>query len=190
MTTRARFAWLLALGALVVGLCAGAPVVKAQEAATGEAGNDDTAAAAAESRPELLDPREAELDAQAAEVAAQLRCPVCRNQSILESNAELSREMQAVVRERLAAGESPEQVRAYFVGRYGEWILLRPTARGINLLVYVLPLLALVIGALILRGRLRKWAVSAGGGPAEAATAPGELSAENERWLQEVLREG
>jgi cytochrome c-type biogenesis protein CcmH len=103
-------------------------------------------------------PEDAALDALAAEVAAELRCPVCRNQSVLESSAELSREMHATIRSRLAAGESPEEVKAYFVDRYGEWILLKPTARGVNLAVYALPALVLLLGAAFLLVRLRDWA--------------------------------
>jgi cytochrome c-type biogenesis protein CcmH len=135
----------------------------------------------------LTDPEEEALDAQAAEIAAGLRCPVCRNQSIVESNAELSREMHAVVRDKLAAGETQEQIEAYFVSRYGEWILLRPQARGINLLVYGLPLVALVLGFFLARNRLRKWASV---GEAQAAVAgTADLDAEDEQWLREALRE-
>lgn len=135
----------------------------------------------------LTDPREAELDALAAEVASGLRCPVCRNQSVVESNAELSREMHRLVRERLAAGETPDEVRAYFVSRYGEWILLQPQARGINLLVYALPLLVLVLGFFFARNRLRKWAAS--GGTRTTAPPGTELEAEDEQWLRDALRE-
>lgn len=132
------------------------------------AGGDTTRSATASG----LSP--AELDALTAEVASRLRCPVCRNQSVLESSAELSREMQDVIRERLAAGESPEEVKAYFVARYGEWILLKPEARGINLLVYLLPALFLVAGAFLLRNRLGQWRrrAAAGDGPA-TSRSPG-----------------
>lgn len=101
---------------------------------------------------------EAELDRLTAQVADRLRCPVCRNQSILESPSELAREMQSVIRERLAAGESPEEVKAYFVSRYGEWVLLKPEPRGAALLVYVLPGLAFLVGGGLVGWRLRRWA--------------------------------
>ncbi|MFQ5678108.1 MAG: cytochrome c-type biogenesis protein CcmH [Gemmatimonadota bacterium] len=107
-------------------------------------------------------PLSPELDAVAAELAAQLRCPVCRNQSVLESSSELARQMQSVIRDQLAAGATPEEVKAYFVARYGEWILLKPTARGVNLAVYVLPPLLLLAGALLVRNRLRRWRAAAG----------------------------
>lgn len=135
----------------------------------------------------LTDPKEAELDARAAEVAGELRCPVCRNQSVLESNAELSREMHSVVREKLAAGESPDEVKAYFVSRYGEWILLKPKASGLNLLVYGLPLVVLVLGFFVARNRLRKWATV--GAASTEGSGQGGLSADDEAWLREALLE-
>lgn len=156
----------------------------------------------------------AELDALTARVADQLRCPICRNQSVLESPTELAREMQSVIRERLASGESPDEVKAYFVARYGEWILLMPTARGVNLAVYLLPPLLLVAGALLLRGRIRRWrerreapfgSAGSGAAPGPAGAAPGgdggvpreappeaaagELSEEDEAWLREAIRQ-
>lgn len=107
--------------------------------------------------PEAIRRDAAELDALTAEVADALRCPVCRNQSVLESSSELARRMQSVIRERLAAGEEPEQVKAYFVERYGEWILLKPEPRGLNLAVYLLPAALVLGGGLLLRSRLRAW---------------------------------
>lgn len=186
---RARFR--LIVGLLLFGLVA-APGAWAQEGTT-EADSAITGIAdpEADSTPGaavLTDPEEAELDALAAEVASSLRCPVCRNQSVVESNAELSREMQALVREKLAAGQTPDEVREYFVSRYGEWILLQPKARGINLLVYALPIVVLVLGFFFARNRLRKWAASGGSEPAPAASAV-ELAAEDEQWLNEALRE-
>lgn len=143
---------------------------------------------------------EAELDRLTARVADRLRCPVCRNQSILESPSELAREMQAVIRERLAAGESPEEVEAYFVSRYGEWVLLKPEPKGAGLLVYLLPGLALLVGGGLVGWRLRRWAAdrrasSAAGATARAngaagsaaEAAPNDFSADEEAWLREAL---
>lgn len=170
-----RRALALAVLALVLPIAAGAqePVRTTPASSTGSALTD----------------REAErLDAESAALAAELRCPVCRNQSVNESNADLSREMQALVRERLAAGETPEQVKAYFVSRYGEWILLEPERRGINLVVWLAPFAALLVGGAIAGWLLRRWSRTV---PAAAGT-PDErgLSEENERWLREALREG
>ena len=177
--------------AVMVACLAGPGMMLAQETEpeTGAAAAQEVEAAAGDSadRSALTDPEEAALDALAAEVASGLRCPVCRNQSIVESNAELSREMHALVRDKLAAGETPAEVEAYFVSRYGEWILLQPQARGINLLVYGLPLVVLVLGFFLARNRLRKWASA---GPVVGAAGTTELEAEDENWLREELREG
>jgi cytochrome c-type biogenesis protein CcmH len=177
--------------ALVVAYLAGPGMMVAQdpepENVAGAAQEVELPTGDSADRSALTDPEEAALDALAAEVASGLRCPVCRNQSIVESNAELSREMHAVVRDRLAAGETPAEVEAYFVSRYGEWILLKPKARGINLLVYGLPIVVLVLGFFLARNRLRKWASA---GPAVDAAGAAELDAEDENWLREALREG
>ncbi|MEE9567819.1 MAG: cytochrome c-type biogenesis protein CcmH, partial [Candidatus Binatia bacterium] len=66
-------------------------------------------------------------------------------------------QMQDLIRERLEAGESPEAVKAYFVERYGEWILLAPKKEGFNLLVWVLPFLGLAGGAVVLFVVMRRW---------------------------------
>ncbi|MFV2008185.1 MAG: cytochrome c-type biogenesis protein CcmH [Longimicrobiales bacterium] len=98
-----------------------------------------------------------ELDALTEQVASELRCPVCRSLSVRDSQAPLAREVEGVIRERLAAGESPEEVRAYFVSKYGEWILLAPPKRGFTLLVWVLPFLALGLGGAFLVVIFRRW---------------------------------
>lgn len=102
-------------------------------------------------------PSGAELDALTSSVAAELRCPVCQGLSLADSPTELSMEMKAVIREQLAEGRSPEEVKAYFVSRYGEWILLEPPASGFNLLVYVLPLVALLLGLVVVVLLVRRW---------------------------------
>lgn len=100
---------------------------------------------------------DAALEESYVRVARQLRCPVCQQLSILDSPAELAVEMQAVVRERLAAGESEEQVLAYFVSKYGQWVLLDPPKRGFNLVVWLGPLALLVGGALVLAKVFAGW---------------------------------
>ena len=97
------------------------------------------------------------LESRVRAVASELRCPVCQGESIQDSPAALAQEMKAIVREQLAAGRTPDEVKAYFVEKYGEWILLRPKARGWNVLVYVLPLLVLVVGALVIARAMRRW---------------------------------
>lgn len=90
---------------------------------------------------------ETELERQTRAVSAQLRCVVCQGLSIQDSPSTLAQEMRAVVREQLAAGSTPDEVKQYFVANYGEWVLLEPEPSGFNLLVYVLPFVMLLGGA-------------------------------------------
>ena len=97
------------------------------------------------------------LEARTAAIAATLRCPVCQGESIQDSPAELAQQMRAVVRDRLRAGETPDEIKAYFMSKYGEWILLEPRMTGLNILLYVLPV-ALIVGGLALVAVLvRRW---------------------------------
>lgn len=97
------------------------------------------------------------LEARTSEVASQLRCPVCQGLSIQESPSDLSQQMRAIVRDQLKAGRTPEEVKAYFVSKYGEWILLEPKPRGFNLLVYALPALLVLGGLGVIVVAVRKW---------------------------------
>ena len=97
------------------------------------------------------------LEARTREVSALLRCPVCQGLSLQDSPSELSLQMKDVVRQQLREGKSPEEVKAYFVSKYGEWILLEPKASGVNLLVYVLPILLVLGGAVAIWFMVRKW---------------------------------
>ena len=100
--------------------------------------------------------RETDLDRRAREVASELRCPVCQGLSIQDSPSDLAMEMKALVREQLAAGKTPEQVRAYFIQKYGEWVLLEPKPAGFNLLVYALPVAIVLGGGWFVLGFVRR----------------------------------
>jgi cytochrome c-type biogenesis protein CcmH len=97
------------------------------------------------------------LDAQTRAVASTLRCPVCQGESIEDSPSDLAKQMRAVVRDRLRSGETPDQVKAYFVSKYGEWILLEPTMTGLNILLYVIPVLLVVGGLALVAFLVRRW---------------------------------
>lgn len=106
---------------------------------------------------------DADLEDRTTAVASTLRCPVCQGESIQDSPSQLAQDMRELVREQLRAGKMPEEVRAYFVGRYGEWILLEPRMTGLNVLLYVFPV-ALVLGGLALVVVLvKKWSTPASG---------------------------
>lgn len=108
-------------------------------------------------QPQEPAPNDTALDRRTRALAAQLRCPVCAGASIQESPSVEAQEMKAVVREHLAAGETEEQVRDFFVSKYGEWILLKPPAHGTNLLVYLLPVALLLGGGFFVYRTARRW---------------------------------
>ena len=85
------------------------------------------------------------LEARAREISTGLRCPVCQNETIDESHAQLAAELRVVVRERLVAGDSDQEVVDYLVARYGEFVLLKPTARGANILLWLSAPLLLIV---------------------------------------------
>jgi cytochrome c-type biogenesis protein CcmH len=91
------------------------------------------------------------------EIGSGLRCVVCQNLSVADSPSEMANQMRGVIRERLAAGDTPEQVVHYFVDKYGEWILLSPAPHGFNLVVWVAPALAVLIGLAAVALLLRRW---------------------------------
>lgn len=80
------------------------------------------------------------LERQMLEIAKDLRCAVCQNQPIAESNADLARDMRAIVREQLQAGKSREEIMQYFVERYGNYVLMRPPVTGPGTLLWLFPL--------------------------------------------------
>lgn len=118
------------------------------------------------------------LEARARALSAGLRCVVCRNESIDDSNADLARDMRLLVRERLVAGDSDDEVVQYLVDRYGEFVLLEPRRDGINVILWVsgpvLLLAGLGVAALALRRRPEQ------GKP---------LTPEEEARLREILRD-
>jgi cytochrome c-type biogenesis protein CcmH len=86
------------------------------------------------------------LEHRAREISAELRCLVCQNQSIDDSDAPLAKDLRLIVRERLEKGDSDEAVRAYVVARYGEFVLLRPVFALHTLLLWLTPVLAVLLG--------------------------------------------
>jgi cytochrome c-type biogenesis protein CcmH len=122
------------------------------------------------------------LESRARELSKGLRCVVCQNESIDESNADLARELRLVVRERLVVGDSDEQVLDYLVARYGEFVLLKPRTDGWNMILWLsgpaLFLLALGVGVAYVRGRSN-------------AAAPNEagLSEDEAARLKEILKD-
>jgi cytochrome c-type biogenesis protein CcmH len=101
----------------------------------------------------LADPA---LEARAREISQGLRCVVCQNESIDESNADLAADLRRLVRERLVAGDSDEQVVQYIVDRYGDFVLLRPPVKPATYPLWAAPVVILMIAALIVAMYLRR----------------------------------
>lgn len=102
---------------------------------------------------QLADPRQEEA---ARTLMLSLRCIVCQGQSIADSDAELAGDMRALVRSRIAAGESPDSIRTWLIERYGRWVTYEPPVDATTAPLWLAPLLLLGIGAWLARGRFRK----------------------------------
>ncbi len=90
------------------------------------------------------------LEDQIAEISGELMCPVCEGQSVAESNAQLARDMRAVIKTKLLEGHSKEEIIDYFISSYGETILASPPPRGFSFILWLLPVLSVLIGAAII----------------------------------------
>ncbi|MGE0118724.1 MAG: cytochrome c-type biogenesis protein [Dongiaceae bacterium] len=125
----------------------------------------------------LADPA---LEARAREISRGLRCLVCQNESIDESQAELARDLRLLVRERLAGGDSDEQVVQFIVDRYGDFVLLRPPLKPATYPLWAAPVVLLAIAAAILAAYLRRHRRGAPQSP--------PLSAEERARVDELLK--
>ncbi len=128
----------------------------------------------------LADPA---LEARARALSVNLRCLVCQNQSIDDSDAPLARDLRLLVRERLVAGDSDAEVTRFLVARYGEFVLLRPPVGSHTLLLWLTPLLLLAAAVGGIGWRLQ----AARARPAPAPSAP--LTADEQRRLAGLLDE-
>jgi cytochrome c-type biogenesis protein CcmH len=122
-------------------------------------------------------------EARARDLSRELRCMVCQNQSIDDSEAPLARDLRLLVRERIAAGDSDNQVIDFLVARYGEFVLLKPRFNPHTLLLWLLPPLALAGGGAALWAYARRRQNSA----EQAKNPPLKLTAEEEARLERLL---
>jgi len=122
------------------------------------------------------------LEERARDISAGLRCLVCRNESIDESDADLARDLRLLVRERLVEGDSDEEVVDFVVARYGEYVLLRPTLTGSNLVLWLAGPAMLLLGAGLGVAYVRRRAQAVPEG--EAA-----LSEAEQARLREILKD-
>jgi cytochrome c-type biogenesis protein CcmH len=123
----------------------------------------------------LADPA---LEARAREISRDIRCPVCQGESIDDSNAPISRDLRIIIRERLVAGDTDEEVVDYIVARYGEFVLFNPRSEGSNLILWLAgPALFLAAIAVAVAAQRRRVAPEA------------RLSEADEARLREILKE-
>lgn len=108
------------------------------------------------------------LDARARAVALQLRCPVCQGESVADSPASQAAAMRAIIRQQLTRGATPAAVKAYFVSKYGTWILLAPPRTGIGALAWLAPPLLLLAGVLLLVLLVVDWRRKGWSAPAQS----------------------
>ena len=99
---------------------------------------------------------DAKQEAAAQALMDEVRCLVCQGQSIADSNAELAGDMRDLIRRRVAAGEKPATIRAWLIQRYGTWISYKPTAEPAAWPLWLAPFALLVVGAWLLRNRIRR----------------------------------
>lgn len=123
------------------------------------------------------------LEERARELSTGLRCLVCRNESIDESNAELARDLRILLRERLVAGDTDQEAVDFIVARYGEYVLLKPTTTGANLMLWLAGPIMLLIAAGLGWSFLRKRSQSQGGGHTDT------LSDEEQERLRRILED-
>ena len=124
------------------------------------------------------------MEKRARAISSELRCLVCQNQSIDDSNAPLAKDLRLLVRERLQAGESDSAVMSYIVARYGDFVLLKPPLNTHTLLLWAAPLLCLVgVGYALLHASGRF-------GPKASLRPSAPLSAAEEKRLAELMKPG
>lgn len=127
------------------------------------------------------------LEERTQEVAAGLRCPVCQNLSVADSPSGLAGEMRHTIETQLRAGRSPAQIRAFFVERYGEWVLLEPSRHGLNLVLWLVPILGLAAGGWLLVRSVGPRPRGSGTPSARAHEVPTRLSAEEHDRIEREL---
>ena len=124
-----------------------------------------------------------DLEDQTRALATELRCVVCQNLSVADSPSEMAQQMRAIVREQLQAGKTPEQVKDFFVSKYGEWVLLKPKTSGFGLLLWLLPYVGLTLGVITALWFVRRWARR------KTLAAQSPVSGGMERIRSEIARE-
>lgn len=101
--------------------------------------------------------QDVEVGSRTFDIARNLRCPVCVSESVADSSAQIAQQMRSVIEEKVAAGETDQQIYEFFQARYGDWILLDPPKRGIHLLVWLLPVIVALVAVAVVVTFARRW---------------------------------
>lgn len=121
------------------------------------------------------------LEERARDLSSEIRCLVCQNESIDESNAQLARDLRILVRERLVSGDTDQQVLDFLVARYGDYVLLRPPVKGTTALLWFGPVLVLLLAGSIIVVRTRS-------SRSRSSSAPIALSDEEKARVEALLK--
>ena len=120
-----------------------------------------------------------EIEDRTREISTELRCVVCQNLSVADSPSEMAQQMRAIVREQVQAGKSTEQIKEFFVSKYGDWVLLRPKTTGVSALLWILPYVVLVCGIIAALWFIRRWTTKKP--PAEVSISEGAAANQAQR---------
>jgi len=126
-------------------------------------------------------------ESQVHEVAAELRCVVCQNLSVADSPSRLATQMRATIGQELQSGRTAAQIRQEFASAYGEWILLAPPKHGIDMAVWLAPLILLIGGLAISVVAVRRWTAGAPPAPSTGAVDEAAISDADRRLLDRAL---
>jgi cytochrome c-type biogenesis protein CcmH len=122
-----------------------------------------------------------EIEDRTREISTELRCVVCQNLSVADSPSEMAQQMRAIVREQVQAGKTAEQIKEFFVSKYGDWVLLRPKTTGVSALLWILPYVVLVCGIIAALWFIRRWTKNKP--PAEVSTRESAAANQAQRDL-------
>jgi cytochrome c-type biogenesis protein CcmH len=171
-----RCARIVVLAALVSGLA-----VQPAPAQAGQAG--ETSVSDPAPPPVVLTPEQEEL---AAEIESMLKCPVCRSQSVRTSRSFMAEDMSRRIRQMVAEGRSKEEIREYFVARYGDYIVLAPRKEGFTWTVWLLPFALVLGGAVTIVAAARRWRGRPPPAPPPAVSSASTYMQRLERELEET----
>jgi cytochrome c-type biogenesis protein CcmH len=132
------------------------------------------------------DPLSPELEVRVHALGKELRCPICQGLSIADSPSSMARGQMDKVRELITQGKSDDEIREYFVARYGEWVLMEPARKGAGWLVWLAPFAVILLGAVLVVSQLKRKKSSP---PPVSPSAPAPVASSGDAYLDAIRRE-